>query len=77
MQNEEAVNSILKTVIFDLYAKGAEFPAAEANILAVANSTKDSIDEFLQQAVLQGVPIEAATTCVILFLKLKISQDAS
>lgn len=77
MENQGAVDKLIKQVLFDEYAKSDKFLIDKEGLMKLASSSDEQIDNYLGAAVSSGVDIEAASVCIILFLKLKISQNAS
>lgn len=77
MVNQEAVDTLVQTVLFEEYAKSPQFVVDKTALYSAAVSSDQQIDDYLQACVAQGVDIKSATTCVILFLKLKLSENAS
>lgn len=77
MDHQEAIDELVQQVLFDEYAATAQFQTDKQNLYTLAVTSDQQIDDYLTTAISQGVPIDSASKCIILFLKLKIAENAS
>lgn len=73
LQYQNEIDSLLKSLACEMYANTPECQKTKEQLLVLANSTYESIDQYIQSATARGVSVDNALMCILLFFQLKSS----